>query len=120
MKKFMSTVLSIVLFTSISSALIPEKSFIIDNRAYDSEYILNNPDAVEFKVELLTRLGNSVVGDVYYKLSEEVLYSLEEGKAVNSNMLPSITYYDRDGNQTIYGSGDGEPISEGFYIEDIK
>lgn len=119
MKKIISTITCLTLFSSISFAAIPEQSFIVDDKAYSNEY-LSTDEGVGALSEIIDVFGNDIVGDVFFKLDINTIYDVENGKEVSKDILPQITYYDANGNKSIYEKDDGNKITDGFYIEDIK
>lgn len=88
---------SIIEDTSEDMENLPVNTTIVDDEAYDIEYLNNNADAQENLIEWYNS-GN----EVYVKTEEDSIVNLE-GEAASIEDLPEVvTYIGKDGKQVIY------------------
>ena len=96
----------IMLFSSTipAFAAMPIDTVIDENKAYDFEYFQNNAEAI-LDVQAALDAGENV----YVKFDGGILNVVINEFLENSEELPEVEYYDKDGNVTRYEAGDGDP-----------
>lgn len=107
----------IMLFSSTipAFAAMPIDTVIVENKAYDFEYFQNNAEAI-LDVQAALDAGENV----YVKFDGGILNVVINEFLENSEELPEVEYYDKDGNVTRYEAGDGDPVESEFKVIEIS
>jgi hypothetical protein len=96
-------------------AAMPIDTVIVGNKAYDFEYFQNNAEAI-LDVQAALDAGENV----YVKFDGGMLNVVINEFLENSEELPEVEYYDKDGNVTRYEAGDGDPVESEFKVIEIS
>ncbi|MBC2582120.1 DUF5050 domain-containing protein [Clostridium sp. DJ247] len=107
MKKIKLLVASVVMalsFSTVASAALPVNSIIIGDKAYSVDYISKNLSNLSDILNNSTQYKN-----IYYVNSSNNVVNLFDGSTLSdlSNLSNSITYYDYNGNKTVYSFSGG-------------
>lgn len=90
-------------------AQIPINTVILEDEAYDINYIGLNEDA---KSKVRDALNNDIANDIFYKLSDLSIVNFETFEEYEFDKVKTIKYYDEEGNTRDEKLGD--------YIEIIR
>ncbi len=100
-KKILSLTLAVLMMVSSFAFALPNGTLVIDDQAYDFQYVINNQDEI-------SNTFTASSGKVYYK-DYEGQWAAVVGDVVLDD-IPAVTYHSADGTTTEYAAKDGDPV----------
>lgn len=111
-KKITGSALAALLIAGTTSfsafAAIPNFTAVVGNKAFDLEYI--NLNATEADNNVIRE--HIVAGkEIYVKMLDGSWVANSDNSAIDKNVLPEVTYKDKNGAETKYAAKDGDQVT---------